>query len=212
MVNTTDTTNTTRCEQECLFDMDELGRAAVAATPWSGVPLTYSAEYATPDALDAGMERYRAEFGHFGCLPRSHMWRRDYYYPTLIAEAVGHELHFFKADGRCDISDHDHSSAPLPGRLISQANCPQCRWHHIGEEREVVEAWHDHAMPGWRDLPVLPIDTKSDLKWARETYPAQWQFEGAPIQTVRVFSKCPRAGQSPFGGYDLAAPTPEGVA
>ncbi len=43
-------------------------------------------------------------------------------------------------------------------QLRYQANCAPCRWHHLAPDSEaVVEAAHDHAMPGWRDLPVMPF-------------------------------------------------------
>lgn len=60
--------------QPMLFDMDQLHREAVAATPWSGAPLAYTTDYWTPEELDAAWERYIAENGNHGCIPGSHMW------------------------------------------------------------------------------------------------------------------------------------------
>lgn len=218
--------------QDPLFDLDELARLAVAATPWTGrCPLGYTTDYYTPTELDAALDRWRTQYGHHGCYPFSHMWHPDLCDQPLILEH--HQLHLYNADGRCDLhiygvaspgrdqADHDHSANPLPGQLMTQSNCPACRWHHIDpSERKVVEAWHDHAFPGWRELPVLPTklarnrgEKKTNAKildWALAHYPTSFQINGAPIITERN-SDATRAvaGRSPFGGYDLAHPTTE---
>lgn len=201
--------------QDMLFDTELLARAAAAATAWQGAPLAYTDDYWTPDQLDAAMERYRAQHGNFGCIPRSHMWSRNLCNPPLILP--GHELHLFRADVRCSQPDHDHTASPLPNGIREQVNCPNCHWHRIGP-RGLVEAWHDHAMRGWRSLPVLPDQLRDRydgghklaarrLHWVQDNYPAVWQITGAPILTRRD----PRgtgsvAQRSPLGGYDLAAP------
>lgn len=201
--------------QDMLFDLDALAREAVAATPWHGAPLTYTSDYWTPEDLDAAFARYRAEFGNFGCVPRSHMWHRGLCDPPLIA--AGHELHMFNVDCRCVQPDHDHTAQPLPDRYISQVICPVCRWHLIGTHN-LVEAWHDHAMPGWRNLPVLPdkLRARCDdnqqnkqrrLHWVQEHYPAGWLFNGAPILTRRDRNGTRAVpGRSPLGGYDITDP------
>lgn len=201
--------------QDTLFDLEELARETVAATPWNGAPLAYTADYWTPDELDAAFDRYRAEYGNFGCVPRSHMWHRSLCDPPLIA--AGHELHLFDVDNRCTQPDHDHTAQPLPGGHIHQVICPACKWHLIAPA-DLVEAWHDHAMPGWRNLPVLPekLHTRCDenrqskqrrLDWVQEHYPPQWLFSGAPILTHRTpHGTRAVAGRSPLGGYDITAP------
>ena len=157
------------------------------------------------------------------------MWHPDLCAPPLILDA--HQLHVYTADGRCerdrygvaspgrDQSNHDHLAAPLPGHLMAQANCATCRWHLIDRnERTVVEGWHDHAFPGWRDLPVLPAklarnqgEKKGDAAihdWVHTHYPTNWQTVGAPIITERgLHATAAVARRSPFGGYDLAPPT-----
>lgn len=201
--------------QDTLFDLNELAREAVAATPWHGAPLAYTTDYWTPDELNAAAERYVAEFGNFGSVPRSHMWFPAHCNPPLIA--AGHALHLFNADCRCTQPDHDHTAQPLPTTFITQANCPICRWHLI-DTCDLVEAWHDHAMPGWRNLPVLPDKLREGrnenrqtkqrrLEWVQEHYPAEWLFDGAPILTRRSqhgTRAVPR--RSPLGGYDITAP------
>ena len=124
------------------------------------------------------------------------------------------------ADTRCSEPDHDHAAEPLPDALMYQSICRPCRWHVISDqENEVVEGWHDHAMPGWRDLPVIPgklahFDTPRQRaaaqEWIARNYPAAWQRDGAPVRTVRR----PHATRHvrrrpPMGGYDLAVPTDE---
>lgn len=201
-----------------LFDMAEFEREAVAATPWEGVPLRYVTDYHHPDDLAAAFKRWTDEHGNFGCLMRSHMWHRAYFgRQDVAASDEAHELHMLNADTRCDLAEHDHSADPLPGGLMYQANCPPCRWHVITEhENEAVEAWHDHAMPGWRALPILPtkLSTADEkkaraaaAKWCAENYPAEWQRPGAPVITRRgAYGGRHVGGRSPFGGYDLAAP------
>lgn len=197
-----------------LFDLEDFEREHVAITPWHGAPLTYTTDYYSPTELDAAFERYKAEFGHHGSIPRSHMWYPQYATPVLVARV--HELHVYTADTRCTYGDHDHSDNPLPNGFPAQAICPPCRWHHINDETAAVFAWHDHAMPGWRDLPVYPeeIDRfnnknwiKKTRSWAETNYPAPWIFDGAPIISVRTDRRAGRATPrySPFGGYDIAA-------
>lgn len=198
--------NTTQPE---LFDLEAQERARIAETPWAGAPLTYTTDYYSPADLEAATERYRAQHGEFGCIPRSHMWFRSGTNPPLVIE--GHELHVFNADGRCDIDEHTHAAGELPGASMTQAICPRCTWHHIGND--AVIAWHDHAMPGWRDLPSYDhnVDRSSRRslaaleRWARATYPPAWQFPGAPVRTQRQ-PHGTRAvpGYSPWGGYDIA--------
>lgn len=202
--------------QDPLFDLDELAREALLATPWTGAPLAYTTDYWTPAELTAAFDRYQAEHGHVRSIPRSHMWHTDTTRTPLVLDA--HELHVYTAAAHCSFEDHDHSADPLPGQHLHQANCPRCRWHRIdSSERVVVEAWHDHALPGWRALPAMPANlTRHDaprqadqrrLAWIEDAYPAEWQISGAPILTARNgHANRPVAGRSPLGGYDLAAP------
>lgn len=212
--------------QDPLFDLEELTRLAVADTPWTGrCPLGYTAEYYTPSELDAALDRWKAQFGSFGWILLSHMWHPCFASDPLILEA--HQLHLYTAHGSCDPrhgaaspgrdeANHDHTDNPLPGAFMYQTNCPSCRWHHIATgERTVVEAWHDHAFPGWRALPVLPSKLRrGDPKaapaireWVERHYPDEWQIPGAPMLTQRVDNGLrPVPGRSPFGGYDIPAP------
>jgi len=199
-----------------LFDLLDFEREAVAATPWQGAPLAYSAEYHDPADLVAAFERFKAERGDFACIPRSHMWHKSAGGIEDAPAVDGHDLHLFHADGWCREADHDHSAAPLPGEGMHQAVCGRCQWHHIAPSwQTVVEALHDHALPGWRALPVVPAKlcrfdstqaTAALTRWTSEHYPESWQRPGAPIITPRgEHGRRHVPGRSPFGGFDLAA-------
>ncbi|WP_282072367.1 DUF6349 family protein [Janibacter hoylei] len=189
------------------FDIQALIDEATleAAGPWQGAPLGYTSDYYTPTELAEAFERFILENGHFNCLARSHMWRPLLTQRPLVV--AGHELHALMAMTRCSHEDHDHEDLSAAGGY--QANCPNCRWHVIAaDEDSVIEALHDHAMPGWRDLPVMPgeVNEKSRRAWVEEHYPAEWQFIGAPVLTVRARNATRHVeGRSPFGGYDLCA-------
>lgn len=215
--------------QDMLFDTEQLAREAVAATPWEGrCPLRYTTDFYTPAELDAALARWNAQYGNFGSYPFSHMWHPAIASKPLLLEH--HQLHLYHADGRCNLhmygtaspgrdqANHDHTQQPLPGSRMSQAICTSCRWHHIDpDESAAVEAWHDHAMPGWRSLPVMPNKirvtrhgphgTKKIAEWVQAHYPPHWLIDGAPILTERN-PEGTRAvpGYSPLGGYDITAP------
>ena len=38
-----------------------------------------------------------------------------------------------------------------------QPICKPCEWSGITDrENDAVEMWHDHALPSWRELPIVP--------------------------------------------------------
>lgn len=200
--------------QQIAFNIQDLLREAEldAAPEWTGTPLHFHTVYATPEEHADAFARWQLEHGTFGSIPASHMW-----HPTLThspLEVRGHRLHMLTADTR----PLAHG-ALRPGSLLYQANCPTCQWHHITDtENAAVEAAHDHAMPGWADLPLFPARLArplaqgerkartAALAWLTEHYPAAWQHDGAPIRTQRTpLGTRHVPGRSPFGGYDLAA-------
>lgn len=71
-------------------------------------------------------------------------------------------------------------------------------------------AWHDHAWPGWRDLPALVArDSANEHRWPdliRATQPEAWQVPNAPIITDRPHRATGRTviGRSPWGGCDIS--------
>jgi len=43
------------------------------------------------------------------------------------------------------------------GALMYQPICKPCEWSGITDrENDAVEMWHDHALPSWRELPIVP--------------------------------------------------------
>ncbi len=79
----------------------------------------------------------------------------------------------------------------------------------------MVEAWHDHAFPGWRQLPILPAKLRGQMgtrkmtpkleEWLEANYPPEFRVAGAPILTDRGGSGTRHVpSYSPYGGFDLS--------
>lgn len=183
---------------------------------WDGAPLGYHEEHRSPAELDAAWDRYRLVHGNHGCVPHSHMWNRLYCNASTLA-AGAHTLDLFSAEAQCPDereAGHSDKSGDLPGNTRFQAICAPCGWRHLSDdESAVIEAWHDHAFPGWRELPTIPSKVtgipgrgKSKLQgWIEERYPDQWQMPGYPIITARGGVGTRHVpGRSPWGGYDLS--------
>ncbi|MDJ1370265.1 DUF6349 family protein [Gulosibacter molinativorax] len=196
------------------FDLDAMiHEADVQQAPaWEGAPLHFTADYYAPDDLTAAFERWVFEHGNFGCLQRSHMWHPGYTTAEANTATVGHELRIFDVDLRCT---HYREDCSCVGGLLTRGICAPCRWHLDGNEATIVEAWHDHAWPGWRTLPVIPASiaktddqnrpTKKYRAWIDEHYPAEWQLPGAPIITERQpYGTRHVPGRSPWQGFDLS--------
>ena len=104
-----------------------------------------------------------------------------------------------------------HVSACSPSSV-----CSVCSWQAItDDENTAVEAWHDHAMPGWRDLPTLPSKLRGHMgtrkmtpaleAWFDANYPENFRVPGAPILTDRGGSGMRHVPDySPYGGFDLS--------
>lgn len=198
-------------EGQLAFDFTELERedARGRLDEWAGAPLHFTTEFFAAAALDAAFEHWVFLNGRHGSHSRSHLWHRGF------AEGNGIEI----GEHRIDLFHADLSperDAEGPGGDLTMAMCEHCRWHLISEsESEAIEAWHDHALPGWRDLPVIPEQvrvrsekgiTKQGRTWIEENYPAHMQIPGAPIITERsAFATRHVPGVSPWRGYDLSA-------
>tara|TARA_R100000365_G_scaffold3528_1_gene11907 strand:+ start:14475 stop:15101 length:627 start_codon:yes stop_codon:yes gene_type:complete len=188
-----------------------------AAGPWTGpAPLHFTAAYHHPDDLDAARARWVFEYGHFGSYVTSHMWHRAICGGQMRLDE--HSLDTFTADLRCPPGAHprDADTCQCVGGLLSLAICAPCAWHTLGTENETVEAWHDHAFPGWRELPILPDKLRGQMgtrrltskleDWLTDNYPTRFQTPGAPIRTHRQkYGTRHVPDYSPYGGYDLAA-------
>lgn len=197
------------------FDLDAMiHELEVQALPaWEGAPLHFTTEYHSPEQLTAAFQRYKFEHGNFACIPRSHMWHRTFNEGQQTP--AGHSYDAFHADLRCQCSIR--YDAPVRcqcvGQSVSRAICTDCAWHADGDWNTVTEAWNDHAWPGWRDLPIVPLgvitrgpgSAKQLRKWVEQNYPAEWQTPGAPVRTERESPMNRNVpGGSPFGGHDLA--------
>lgn len=212
-----------------LFDMLDFEPAPVYA---GRAPLTFTRDYFHPDELRAAhrwlCDQEGKKFG--SAVGAVHTWNFGITTGWVTPEGTAaHSLCLLTCSLECfGIDGHGFDYAhrreyPLSpeevdrrptlctcvGGDLYQAVCSVCEWHHIGHaEGEAVEAWHDHAFPGWRDLPIAPrgTDDKKKAVWAKSVYPPEWQVPAAPILTVRSAHgtrHVPR--RSPWGGFDMCA-------
>lgn len=204
-------------EGQLAFDIDALihEAAAEAAPPWQGAPLHFTTGYHSSGDLDAAFAHWQFLHGPFNSYALSHMWHRAIAVPGGVAVAE-HGFDLFTAELRCLADDHHrHGACACIGEMLYQVVCEPCELHQItAGENTAVEFWHDHAIPGWRDLPIVPARiplsdgaglTKTARAWIIEHYPPSMQFTGAPIITERTgIGTRHVAGRSPWGGYDLS--------
>jgi len=125
---------------------------------------------------------------------------------------------------RADLCDCNHAGRRCydVGGLVQRGACYGCIWE--GPVRDntstAVEDAHDHAWPGWRDLPVVSRPPSDDSRgkarqiklreqWKADVdaaYPPGWLESGGPIVTERpANARRDVPGGSRHGGYDLAA-------
>ena len=131
-------------------------------------------------------------------------------------ELRDHTFELVTADLRCEPwkRPEPRDDCCCVGDLTYQAICEPCGWHGIAaDENSAVEGSHDHALPCWRELPIVParlrgIDkiglSKAARKWIEEQYTAAMQIAGAPVITERGIGTRHVPGRSPWGGYDLS--------
>ena len=124
------------------------------------------------------------------------MWHRAIAVPEGV-EVGEHGFDLFTVDLRCDPWKHPapHAGCACIGDLTYMAICEPHAWRVIAsDENAAVEGWHDHAFPGWRDLPVVPARlrnigelglSKAARKWVEQRYPTSMQVVGAPVITER---------------------------
>jgi hypothetical protein len=164
----------------------------------------------------ARAEQWRAKFGDVRSIREAHAWvpcisqifndykPTDRCLPTLLT-----------ADLRCD---HYRLDCACLGDLLYRGACFGCRWEGPPRDREnrAVEDAHDHAWPGWRDLPIVPSPPEpgtsakqraTTASWAAhvdDVYPADWLKTGGPIRTRRApLGTRHVPHRTGFGGYDL---------
>jgi hypothetical protein len=119
------------------------------------------------------------------------------------------------ADLRCD---HYRGNCCCVGDLLYRAACFGCTWEGPARTREntAAEDAHDHAWPGWRELPLVPrrpeagTSTKQKAATARwveavnDRYPQGWLESSGPIRTARGHAGTRHVpDHTGFGGYDL---------
>jgi hypothetical protein len=93
-----------------------------------------------------------------------------------------------------------------------RAACHGCDWigDIVPEECAATELAHDHAFPGWRNLPALvparpyhPQRLRSDvLRFVGRLYPPGWIERHGPTLVVRSGRSVPV--YSPTGGFEMA--------
>lgn len=125
--------------------------------------------------------------------------------------------------------DHYDNQCSCVGGGVYRGACLHCTWEGPlrDEENTAAEDAHDHAWPGWRDLPLVPRrpdaavtrkQTSSALRrWIDQVnavYPTGWLESGGPIRTRRhTVGTRHVPNRTGFGGYDLCGhvtqnPTP----
>jgi hypothetical protein len=192
--------------EQLAFDLSE------PLPAWTGSPLHYHTEYLDPQAHIDAYERWIVENDRLDCIRRSGMWRSSMC-SAPFSTANGHTFHLLSAD--CRRYDNRPHTAGVPDALMYQVICQDCKWHAITtSENAAVEAWHEHAFPHWRDLPIMPIKlqprdwnakpTTRMIAWIETNYPFEHRIGGAPLRTARTgIGTRHVGGRSPFGGYDL---------
>jgi hypothetical protein len=207
------------------FDIDQMlldiERDALPA--WEGMPMFhFTTAYYSPAEHEAMFARRKVEARDW--TENRHPWNRAYCLDLPGATANGHTFVAYSADLRCKclfgyrtVSEYEAAGwCRCVGELLTKVVCDGCSWHHIGTESQAVEAWHDHAFPGWRDLPMFPVKLRGQMgsreltakrkAWLNANYPIEFRTPLAPILTSRQkFGHRHVPGYSPYGGFDLAA-------
>lgn len=203
--------------EQLAFDFDALTRA-----PYPGPRVGFHVGPLTVAMVEQIEEEARRSYGNFGLLVGfPHIWSEKQLGSN--SATPGHIVKTFWADLGCKGYGEGHSRGRdrpclCVGGLVDRVIC-ECGWCSpvANDEGPVVEAWHDHAWPGWRALPVIPesvrpqaggINTKSKgaMAWVVEHYPLNWQKQGAPIITERTSPGTRHVpGYSPWGGYDISS-------
>lgn len=210
---------------DALFEMGDFDPKPVYD---SEVPLGFTTAYFDPKTLVDATRLAADAFGPWpfeGAPHISQMWSASLCGGFM--ELEHHDLYELTCDTRCKCQMRSLVADRVPcsnlGDLLYQSVCTKCRWHYIGSEQQCVAAWHDHAFPGWRELPVVPLDVrpfgggmhpknamekgqaKKARAWVDEHYPDGWGVDGAPVVTEReALGTRSVPGYSPWGGYDIS--------
>jgi uncharacterized protein DUF6349 len=158
------------------------------------------------DAADAWV----AAHGNFDSNLRSHAWRPARVSPDgRYAAEDAHRPAVLTADLRCHDYDEECSCV---GDLVYRGACLHRNWEGDvrADENTAAEDAHDHAWPGWRDLPIVPRRPENQKAQPRsieavtDAYPAGRLESGGPIRTARGhYGTRHVPNHTGFGGYDL---------
>lgn len=160
---------------------------------------------------------WTARYGGFDSNRRSHAWRPANGSPDHTASATARcQPAVLTADLRCH---HHREDCSCVGDLVYRGACLCCDWEGDVRpgENAAAEDGHDHAWPGWRELPIAqrrPENDKARPHWIEQVnnaYPGGWLESGGPIRTARQrYGTRHVPDHTGFGGYDLCgAITPE---
>jgi hypothetical protein len=203
-----------------LLDLIEEARLEAPA------PCLFGSQARGLPARAAEYAAWKAVHGAFGSQPRSHAWAHAITHPKGQTGACRPSL--MSADLRCGNWHHGSSHdgpCSCAGDLVYRGACTGCDWEGLVRltENHATEDAHDHAWPGWRELPVIaraaPRGTSAEdkrdydrwLEAAVPLHPAGWIESGGPVRTARQAGRGTRhvpGHGTPFGGYDMAAEAP----
>lgn len=184
-------------------------------------------------AADApGLFDLDRQVGYFARVERAQAWRAAYggavsarsahawvpcisemfsdHQPTAVCRPT-----ILTADLRCD---HYRVACSCVGDLYYRGACFGCSFEGPvrGRENPAVEDAHDHAWPGWRELPIVATRPEPGPRARQKTatgwwvaavnaaYPEGWLEADGPIRTIR--GRCGTRhvpARTGFGGYDL---------
>jgi hypothetical protein len=147
-------------EEQLTFDIEGMIHegAGEAAPAWTGAPLHFTTAYYSPADLDAAFAHWQLLHKLDNSHAESRMWHRAMTVPGGM-ELGADVFDMFTAGLRCEPWQHPESRGDCCclGDLTYQAICEPCGWQVIADdENTAVEDWHDHGVPGWRELPIVP--------------------------------------------------------
>lgn len=175
---------------------------------------TFTLDILSAEEMDRAWTWWTRANGRFGSWRLFHQWRINDLASSPLAS--GHECMTVQAYLGCasfPFAHADRVTCSCVGGDVHRTVCAPCDWASdvVTTESAAVQAWHDHAWPGWRDLPVVDGQgTRPTATWAKRlesVYPDGWGKPGAPVLTRRshrMSRDVPR--RSPWGGWDMAAP------
>lgn len=210
-----------RVEQLDLFAELETAAAeaqakALAEAP---VPNLYGSPTRGLAARMAEFDAWRDAYGDFGCIPISHAWHEGFSHSTTPTDRCAPSL--LQAELRCLCNTYAGNRCLCVGDLMYRGACRHCTWEGdpTDSENTASEDAHDHAWPGWRDLPLVPRSRAGEMgpaqqkraavQWLEKVtplYPPGWVEAGGPVRTARSSLGTRHVPNgTPFGGYDMAA-------